>query len=274
MLQTLDSIIHWLGFLTLDQCDPKLSRFGDYQVPTVIAQPRVIATDPFAVLGSTGAVGRIGRPMVGHSVTRPGPQPSRLGSSGMADGGCSCARFQVSSMDSQSAKLMPLCLATPAWDPSWSLAETQYEEHRRLAWCALTLATAHLSYTHSLGQPPLDLAITNPGMFRILFPGETLFRGSNPRPTYDVLPGDPLPKDSVWALYARGRLLYASAVHIKDSDRLSQQAKAEFAVHAWLETERIEAQLDRHTCNVEKSTGGCHIYSPSLIETIQGVRGR
>lgn len=100
--------------------------------------------------------------------------------------------------------------------------------------------------------------------FNILFPGETLFRGNNPRAAYDILPGDPSPKDSVWALYARSQLLFVSAVHIKYSDRLTEQAKAEFAVRAWLETERIEAQLDLHTCDVEKATSECCCKSPSF----------
>lgn len=38
------------------------------------------------------------------------------------------------------------------------------------------------------------------------------------------------------------------------NDRLSEQAKAEFAMHAWLETEKIESALNLHTCDVEKAT--------------------
>lgn len=68
------------------------------------------------------------------------------------------------------------------------------------------------------------------------------------------MPGDPSPKDSVWALYARSQLLFVAAVYVKHSERLSEQEKAEFAVRAWLETERIEGQLDSHTCDIEKAT--------------------
>jgi hypothetical protein len=272
MLQTLDSIIRWLGLLELDQNDPRVTRFGDYQVPTAVTQPRVIeapydtvqrhglAAGAFAALDSVGAVGRVSRPMVGSGVMRPGPHKPGPGT-GEIDGGCSCARFTISSTDPQGAKLVPLCLATPGWNSSWSLAETRYEEQRRLVWCALNLAMGHVSYGHSLGQPPLDLAITKPWMFKVLFPGETLFRGSNPQSTYDVLRGDSSPKDSTWALYARSRLLYASAVHVKYSDHLGENAKAEFAVRAWLEAERIEAQLEMHTCGIEQTTCECHIYS-------------
>src|SRR5580693_1378425 len=38
MLQTLDGLIRWLGFLQIDQDDPKLTRFGDHEVPTVITR--------------------------------------------------------------------------------------------------------------------------------------------------------------------------------------------------------------------------------------------
>lgn len=113
-------------------------------------------------------------------------------------------------------------------------------------------------FCRSFTKPLLFAVRRLPQQFNVLFPGETLFRGSNPRAAYDILPGDPSPKDSVWALYARSQLLFVSAVHVKHSDRLTEQAKAEFAVRAWLETERIEAQLDLHTCDVEKATSECH----------------
>jgi hypothetical protein len=273
MLQTLDSIIRWLGFLELDQDDPKLTRFGDCQVPTVITESRAIeapyatvrglAADSFAALDSV-AVRGVSRPIVGSDVMRPGPQKLGLGIDEKANRGCSCALFKISSTNPQSTKLTPFWLSTPGWNSSWSLVETRHEEQRRLVWCALILATGQLSYRHLLGQPPLDLAITKPWMFKVLFPGETLFRGGNPRSTYDVLTGDPSPKDSVWALYTRSQLLYASAVHAKHSDRLGEQTKAEFAMGAWLETERIEVQLDMHTCDIERAntpTSECLINS-------------
>lgn len=79
-----------------------------------------------------------------------------------AEVGCSCTLFKISSTSPQSAKTTPFWLATPGWNSGWSLAETRYEEQRRLVWSALTLAAAHVSFTHSLGQAPLDLAITKP----------------------------------------------------------------------------------------------------------------
>lgn len=260
MLQTLDGLIRWLGFLEIDEGDPKLTRFSDHEVPTVITQPRANQTPYDTVyphdhaggaLDSVRVVGGVGRPKVRGGTM--GSSPQNVGE--MESRGCSCADFKISSMNPQSAKLTPFWLSTPGWNSSWSLAETRYEEQRRLVWCALMLATAQVSFTNSLGQPPLDLAITKPWMFKVLLPGETLFWGNNPRSTtHDVLLGNSSPKDSVWALYARSQLLYASAVHVKHSDRLSEQAKSEFAVRAWLETERIETELNMHTCEIEKAT--------------------
>ena len=98
------------------------------------------------------------------------PAPGASSSTGMGDvveAGCSCTLFKISSTSPQSAKTTPFWLATPGWNSSWSLAETRYEEQRRLVWSALTLATAHVSYTNSLGEAPLDLAITKPWMVRL-----------------------------------------------------------------------------------------------------------
>lgn len=46
---------------------------------------------------------------------------------------------------------------------------------------------------------------------------------------------------------------------------MSDQAKAEFAVRAWLETENIESALDQHTCDVEKATSEFYSFSSSTI---------
>lgn len=271
MMRTLDSIIRSLGFLELDRNDPQLTRFGEYQVTTVI-QPQVTEVPYDTVhaqcLATTASAAGELRPMVGSDVVGLGPQTLSHSTGQMADVRCSCALFEVSSMNPQSAKSTPFWLGTPGWNSSWPLVEMRYEEHRRLVWCALMLATGFVNYNHSLGHPPPDLAITKPWMFKVLFPGETLFRGNNPRSTY-VLPGS---KNSVWALHARSQLLYASAVHIKYSHRLSEQAKAEFAVRAWLEAEQIETQLNMHTCNIERATRECHIPESDRKHRERGVR--
>lgn len=188
MLQTLDSIIQTLGFLDLDRNDPKLTRFGDYQVPSIASDEQqaadsavaaVVAYEPSYAHGhhKHSHYQQPGGHSHSHSIISPVTASARVasdvaggvagsGSSGIADGGCSCALFKISSTNPQSAKTTPFWLATPGWHSSWSLAETRYEEQRRLVWNALTLAAAHVSYANSLGEPPLDLAITKPWMVR------------------------------------------------------------------------------------------------------------
>lgn len=215
MLQTLDSLIQSLGFLSLDASDPRVTRFGDHQVPIVPAilpasQPQALfqgegssraammdvyrqqlsrahqqlgqahAHAPATQLLDGVGVGGVGANMgmnmgmggsAGSSPTlnpAPGASSSNPTGGDVAEAGCSCTLFKISSTSPQSAKTTPFWLATPGWNSSWSLAETRYEEQRRLVWSALTLATAHVSYTNSLGEAPLDLAITKPWMVRVL----------------------------------------------------------------------------------------------------------
>lgn len=215
MIQTLDSIIRMLGFLDLDVGDPKLTRFGDHQVPSIesaeqqamdsAAAAVVVAYDSsnassaaaaahhqhvsnghayphhhsanggYGMMNPAVAVGSSlsGRSKLGNTLastiaeagTVVGGQSLGLG---IADGGCSCALFKISSMSPQSAKSTPFWLATPGWNSSWSLAETRYEEQRRLVWSSLTLAAGFVSYCNSMGVPPIDLAITKPWMVRPL----------------------------------------------------------------------------------------------------------
>lgn len=197
MLQTLDSIIRTLGFLDLDTNDPRLTRFRDHQVPSIesveqqamdSAVVAVVASDsshthghhkhnPYEKHGYVNSHS--------HTVVSPVVAAARLGGDGgltgttsssmvggqslgigIADGGCSCTLFKISSMNPRNSDTTPFWLATPGWNSSWTLAETKYEEQRRLVWSSLTLAAAHVSYVNSLGEPPLDLAITKPWMVR------------------------------------------------------------------------------------------------------------
>ena len=61
-------------------------------------------------------------------------------------------------------------------------------------------------------------------------------------------------KETVWALYMRTMLLWHSCVRMRwDSNRIADTEKAQFAVTAWLEIDRIEKALDGHTCGVERA---------------------
>lgn len=108
------------------------------------------------------------------------------------------------------------------------------------------LAAGHSSYTAaSPGFAQIDLFISNPQNYNVLFPGEYLLSTS-------ITP--PSAKDTVWALFVRSMLLWHSCVRMRRSHELFSDAdKAQFAVGAWLEADNIETRFSRHTCAVERA---------------------
>ena len=60
-------------------------------------------------------------------------------------------------------------------------------------------------------------------------------------------------KDSVWALYMRCLLLWNGCVHMRNDASMADADKAQYAMDAWLEIDMIEATLNRHTCNIERT---------------------
>ena len=77
--------------------------------------------------------------------------------------------------------------------------------------------------------------------YALLFPGEGL------------MTQNPSSKDTVWALYMRTMLLWHSCVRMRWDPSRADAAKAQFAVAAWLEADRIEHALDAHTCGIERA---------------------
>ncbi len=71
-------------------------------------------------------------------------------------------RFRVGSTTPSSRKMTPFWLGTPGWGVGWSEKDVELEESRRLAWSALTVGTARLSYSTSVGKSPMKLRITKP----------------------------------------------------------------------------------------------------------------
>jgi hypothetical protein len=51
----------------------------------------------------------------------------------------------------------------------------------------------------------------------------------------------------------RTMLLWNSCLRMRWDTRQSDASKAEFAVGAWLEIDKIEKALDSHTCGVERA---------------------
>ncbi|KAI0671648.1 hypothetical protein C8Q78DRAFT_1078442 [Trametes maxima] len=55
-----------------------------------------------------------------------------------------------------------------------------------------------------------------------------------------------------WALYMRTLLLWHSCLRMRCDLSLNDTDRAQYAMSAWLEIDRIEALLNRHTCAVER----------------------
>jgi len=105
-------------------------------------------------------------------------------------------------------------------------------------------------FVHSVGLFLISVLL----QFNVLFPGETLFSDGTP----EALAGSDGcklgPKNSVWSLYARSQLLYASSLYVEWNKEMKENEKNEFAMRAWLETENIEATLNSHSCDIEKTS--------------------
>ena len=92
----------------------------------------------------------------------------------------------------------------------------------------------------------LPLAKQRPGLtplqVAVLFPGESIFS-----------PGGQHSKDTVWALYMPSLLLWNGCVHMRNDANMADAEKAQYAMDAWMEIDMIEAALNRHTCNIERT---------------------
>ncbi|KAF9519719.1 hypothetical protein BS47DRAFT_1083423 [Hydnum rufescens UP504] len=61
-------------------------------------------------------------------------------------------------------------------------------------------------------------------------------------------------KHPIWVLHSRCYLLYSSCLTVHHDESISEYDKGQFAVQAWLESERIVEILDMHTCGLERAT--------------------
>ncbi|KIP08090.1 hypothetical protein PHLGIDRAFT_29730 [Phlebiopsis gigantea 11061_1 CR5-6] len=233
-LSMLDSLIRGLAMAGLDQNDSRVSRFAARAVPTVSAS---IAYPPAA--GHAWDVHtHVSVPP--HSYVPP-PPPSH--SHPPHTGECACHAYTLGSNWTGAQEHTPLWLMTPAWHEDASEAMVRKEECRRLVWSSVMMVAGYTSFTaaNSLA-PPLELSLMEPSNYALLFPGED-FQGP-----------DAKSKETIWALYMRTMLLWHSCVRMRwDSTRTADAEKAQFAVTAWLEIDRIEKALDSHTCGVERA---------------------
>lgn len=173
---------------------------------------------------------------------------------------CSCPRSPLEGPTVHT--LLPSWASVPPWETSWSPAEVEKEECRRLCWSALSIISCQSVASSAIDKNPPDSFLSNPAnvsslstftlikktlteplpQYTILFPGEVSLRG---HPVDDVALS---PKESVWALHCRSMLLWNSCMRQK-SEVLNEKEKTEFAIEAWRESLAIQDSLEVHVCS-------------------------
>ncbi|KAG8969379.1 hypothetical protein FRC03_003070 [Tulasnella sp. 419] len=271
-----DNVVRALYLTCIDAANPEAPVFKKNEVPALAR------TDPvyLATHKSSGSNRSIKPSRSGHSVT-PGSagssastnepplpsemtslmptirsvrEPLRLSASSSADSSlrpqkqraCPCLSLSMT-LSPEAQRSTPLWLMMPRWDSGLTDAEIRVEESRRLVWSSLTLLGGEASARLALSRPQLDLYVTRPENYALLFPGEYLYQKAGDLSS--VYSG----KESTWALYARAMLLWNVCVRMRESN-VSESEKAEYAVRTWLETIAIEEALDEHDCDGEKVT--------------------
>ncbi|KAJ7082426.1 hypothetical protein B0H15DRAFT_993850 [Mycena belliarum] len=93
----------------------------------------------------------------------------------------------------------PLGVPAPLrWDPRWSATEVRDEECRRLAWSALSLASAHLVQCAAFARAMPELALSDPANYAVLFPGEVSERKAAAYRDAAPAAAAPSPKESLY----------------------------------------------------------------------------
>jgi len=214
----LDSIIRSLSLTLVDADDPNATMFSPGTVPAVT--PSRQRTVWF-------------------------PDEPRASPEAANENGCSCQQITLGEHWPSAAEHAPLWGSTPAWDDSWTEGEIRKESCRRLCWSSMILAAGHISYTTAHRSQGLDLFISDPANYVLLFSGESVARSP-------ALSGYSS-KDTIWALYDRSFLLWHGCIRMRNNDHATENDKAQFAIKAWLEADRLEAALNKHTCAIERA---------------------
>ncbi|CAE6421236.1 unnamed protein product [Rhizoctonia solani] len=223
-LMFLDGIIRLLGLTMLDAMDPQAAVFSADKVPMLPLSQR------------RDAPASAGKPLGA-------PQPPNS-----TAGAATCACHALSIMCTTThGQLTPFWVSSAGWNPNWNEAEIRREESRRLVWSALTLAAGFTAHDAAFAKDPTELHIIDAANYALCFPAEVMIRQS-PSLVHS-------PQESVWALYGRAMLLWNSCLMLrKKSARMTDAQRAEFAVNVWLESNRIEEALNRHTCSFERNS--------------------
>lgn len=230
----LDSIIRSLSLTLVDADDPSTSVFPPGSVPTVRSQKFLPSTARFS-----------DQPPIRILRDNSSAQHTSLNSSHGGDD-CLCNSMTLRECWPTSREHAPLWGATPAWNEGWSEGEIRKESCRRLCWSSLILAAGHVSYTMAHRSKGLDLFISNPANYALLFSGESVARSP-----FSFISCSS--KDTIWALHDRCFLLWHACIHTRLDTRATDSEKANFGVKAWLEADALELALNKHTCTIERA---------------------
>ncbi|KAI9066862.1 hypothetical protein FKP32DRAFT_1673551 [Trametes sanguinea] len=244
----LDSLIRCLSLTTLDVDDPRASVFMPHAVP-------IVPSDTIAHAAGYDPRTRGALPYPPPAGYVPSPAPSAVATAGAAGPTqgvpppaqkwhCGCQAYSLQYHWPSTQDLAPQWAHMPMWPKNVSEGEMQKEECRRLVWSALMLTATHNTKTTAgTDWEPQHLWIKDPANYALLFPGENLA----PPGSLSIASS----KDSVWALYMRALLLWHSCLRMRCDMSLCDADRAQYAMRAWLEIDRIEGMLDRHSCIVE-----------------------
>ncbi|RDB17928.1 hypothetical protein Hypma_000681 [Hypsizygus marmoreus] len=228
----LDSIIRGLSLTFVDADDPNASTFSPGAVPAVLESSRKDSWHPDPALRDHR------KPHIHQSQSRHGVA---------AEVGCACKSMTLVEHWPECNELTPLWTSTPAWPSGWSEAEIRKESCRRLSWSAMILAAGHAAYTTAHKSNALNLFISDPANYALLFSGESIAYSPTLSSNYSS-------KDTIWALHDRSFLLWHACIRMRSDSRASGEAKAQFAMKTWLEADAIEAALNKHTCGIERTS--------------------
>ncbi|KAF8967057.1 hypothetical protein BDZ97DRAFT_1804957 [Flammula alnicola] len=227
----LDSIIRSLSLTLVDADDPNTSVFSPGKVPVVTSPQRRTVPLPTRPHSRSSPVSSYL-----HSPSSTHPNNEK---------GCSCQLFTLAEHWPSTQDHAPMWGATPAWDDSWTEADIRKESCRRLCWSSTILAAGHSSYTTAHRSESLDLFISDPANYALLFSGESVAR-SPMLSNYSS-------KDTIWALHDRSFLLWHGCIRMRNNKTAADTDKAQFALRAWLEADALEQALNRHTCSIERA---------------------
>lgn len=229
-LVILDSYIRSLSLTFVDADDPQTSHFTPGAVPSVAQKLSGQAYHtPYTSASESQYLHH------DHHSSSPPSSPTE----------CVCTSLSLEVHYPETLEHAPLWAHTPAWNSHWSEGDIRRESCRRLCWSALSLAAGHIAYANANNHRGPDLFISDPSNYALLFSGESITR--SPSLSYNT------PKDTIWALFDRSFLLWHGCVRMRHNHGATEAEQAQFTVKAWLEADAIEANLNRHTCAIERS---------------------